>query len=103
MKTAHLAGPSGPRAVVSHAEAGAPGADLLDAFVSESKAPAPKTPDKPAWTAPSAAGILRNPRLKAAIKWVCVVAATAAATLGGLWAFQQRAVQPLPATLTLQT
>jgi hypothetical protein len=32
-----------------------------------------------------------------------VIAATAAATLGGLWAFQQRGVQPLPATLTLQT
>ena len=46
---------------------------------------------------------LRHPGVTAAVKWIGVIAATIAATLGGLWAYQQRAVQPLPGTLTLQT
>jgi hypothetical protein len=41
--------------------------------------------------------------LRTAAQWLAVVAATAAATLGGLWAYQQRSATPLPATLTLQT
>jgi hypothetical protein len=42
-------------------------------------------------------------RVRTVVKWICVVAASAAATVAGLWAYQQRAVTPQPASLTLQS
>src|SRR5688500_3346772 len=85
MKIAQLAGTSGPRAVASKVDiSSAADADLLDAFVSESKpsnpVPAPRIPVAPA--------ALRHPGVTAAVKWIGVIAATIAATLGGLWAYQ---------------
>ena len=100
MKTAHLASASGPRAVAANVDAVAPEADLLDAFVSESQVSVPNAAPRRVL---QGADALRNPRLRTTLKWICVVAVSVAATLASLWAYQQRAIQPVPATLTLQT
>jgi len=99
MKIAQGAKATGPRVVVSNAEPVAAGPDSLDGFVSESHAPLTVALSR-ALTAPRG---LRHPRVRSAAKWIGVVAATAATTLSGLWAYQQRAVPPTPGALTLQS
>src|SRR5688500_15402005 len=99
MKIAHPAG-AGPRALPSTVEPGVAGSELLDAFVSESQV---RTPEKAEPRTQIAADAHRNVPVWAVAKWLGVIALSVAATLAGLWAYQQRIAQPLPATLTLQT
>jgi hypothetical protein len=70
------------------------GADLLDAFASETRVEAPK-----ARTAVPPSVDAFPP----AARWAAVILLTVAATAGAMWALQQRPVVPPTATLTIQT
>ena len=76
----------------------------IDAFVSESALTVATVAAPPARAAlPTVQAPARRRGTVTAFKWFAVVLASAGAAAAGMWAYQQRPVQPLPASLTLQT